>query len=260
MRSAETEPLLAVTGAVRHLGGIAAVNGATLAVAEGSITALVGPNGAGKTSLFHLVAGTLRPETGTIRFGGHSIGGRPAPSIARLGLRRTFQTPRPFRGLRVLENVMVGCEPNLGERLWRVFASPLRVRGREAEVEALSREMLAVVGLEAHADKLAGTLSGGQLKLLELARALVAEPRLILLDEPMAGVNAALGEQILEHMLAFRERRGTTFFVIEHDLDFVTRASDHVIVMNEGAVIAEGTAKAMWANERVVEAYVGQRP
>src|SRR5439155_26854350 len=179
--------------------------------------------------------------------------------IARAGLVRTFQTPRALTRMTVVENVLLAAPRHPGERLTGVLARPRAARRREAEARRRAAELLALVRLDGEADALAGTLSGGQRKLLDLVRALMAEPRLLLLDEPMAGVTPALRGELLEHILALRERDGVTLLIVEHDLDFVMRASDRVVVMNDGRVIADGTPDEVRADERVVDAYLGAR-
>jgi neutral amino acid transport system ATP-binding protein len=249
--------MLQVEGLVKHFGGVPAVDGASLAVEQGSITALIGPNGAGKSSLFNLLTGFLRPERGAVLFEGRRIDRLPAHRIARRGLVRTFQTARALTRMTVLENVLLSAPDQPGERLWQVVTTPRAVRRRERQIEPRARELLALVRLDGLAHDYAGTLSGGQRKLLDFVRVLMAEPRLVLLDEPLAGVNPALGEQLLEHVLALREERGLTFFVIEHDLEAVLRASDTVVVMNEGKVIASGSPDHVRSDDRVVDAYLG---
>ena len=242
---------------VRAFDGVRAVDGATLEVGAGSITGLIGPNGAGKSTLFNCVSGFLRPESGRVLLDGKRIDARAPHRIARAGLVRTFQTPRALTRMTVLENVALAAPRNDGERLGRGYGR--RARGRERSARARAGELLALVRLDGHADALAGTLSGGQRKLLELVRALMVEPRILLLDEPMAGVSPRLRVELLEHILALRERDGVTLLIVEHDLDFVMRASDRVIVMNDGRVIAEGSPDEVRVDERVVDAYLGTR-
>jgi ABC-type branched-subunit amino acid transport system ATPase component len=246
---------LAVEEVMRRFGSVRAVDGATLAVDAGSITGLIGPNGAGKSTLFNCISGFLRPQGGRVLLDGRRIDRRPAHRIARAGLVRTFQTPRALARMTVLENVVLAAPRHPGERLG------LAPAGRRREQEALTRaaELLELVRLDGHAGALAGTLSGGQRKLLDLVRALMAEPRILLLDEPMAGVSPALRVELLEHILELRQRDGITLLIVEHDLDFVMGACDRVIVMNNGRVIAEGTPDEVRRDENVVDAYLGAR-
>ena len=248
---------LQVHEVVRAFDGVRAVDGASLEVEPGSITGLIGPNGAGKSTLFHCISGFLRPQSGRVLLDGKRIDGRAPHRIARAGLIRTFQTPRALTRMTVLENVMLAAPNHPGERLGGSLAP--RARRREREVTVRAAELLELVRLDGHSDALAGTLSGGQRKLLELVRALMAEPRILLLDEPMAGVSPTLRVELLEHILALRRRDGITLLIVEHDLDFVMRASDRVIVMNDGRVIAHGSPDEVRADERVVDAYLGAR-
>jgi len=246
-------PLLDVRDVAHAFGGVRAVDGATFDVEAGSITGLIGPNGAGKSTLFNCISGFLRPRSGRVSMDGRRIDRLPAHRIARAGLVRTFQTPRALIRMTVAENVMLATPRHPGERLGRLG------RSREREAEARTAELLALVGLDGHAQALAGTLSGGQRKLLDLIRALMAEPRLLLLDEPMAGVNPTTRVQLLQHIRDLRDRDGITLLIVEHDLDFIMGASDRVIVMNDGRVIADGTPEEVRGDERVVDAYLGAR-
>jgi branched-chain amino acid transport system ATP-binding protein len=251
--------LLEVREVTRSFGGVRAVDGVSFDVVAGSITALIGPNGAGKSSLFNIISGFLRPEQGTVRFSGSAIHRRPPHRIARAGLVRTFQTPRALTKMSVLENVLLAAPRHGGERLARVFATPRSARAQEAAAEREARRLLALVRLDHQADSYAGTLSGGERKLLDFARVLMTEPRMILLDEPMAGVNPTLAGQLLEHMLAVREESGLTFLLVDHDLDLVMRACDTVVVMNEGRILSTGTPDDVRRDERVIDAYLGTR-
>jgi ABC-type branched-subunit amino acid transport system ATPase component len=253
-----TASLLSIEGVCKRFGGVAAVNDTGFAVMEGSITALIGPNGAGKTTMFNLVSGFLRPDRGAISFAGRSIERQRADLVARAGLVRTFQSPRVLTRMSVLDNVMLAAKNQPGERLWMSWLAPRTVARRELEVRARAREVLALVRLGHMADAYAGTLSGGQRKLLDLGRALMVEPRMILLDEPMAGVAPPLVRELVEHIETLRTRLGVTVCVIEHDMDVVMTISDRVIVMDEGRVIAEGTPDEIQQNERVIEAYLGR--
>jgi ABC-type branched-subunit amino acid transport system ATPase component len=252
-------PLLQIECIVRRFGGIHAVDGATFEVEAGSITGLIGPNGAGKTTAFNVISGFLRPHSGTITFDAKHIERQPAHMIARAGLVRTFQIPRVLTRMSVLENVQLAATRQPGEILGAALFAPRAVSRREREVRDEAMQMLELVRLSRLASDYAGTLSGGQRKLLELARALMTRPRMILLDEPMAGVAPTLALQLLEHILELRATRGTTFLVIEHDMEAIMAISDRVIVMDEGRVIAIGSAAEVQQNERVIEAYLGRR-
>ena len=249
--------ILRVDGVTKHFGGVPAVDGASFGVERGSITALIGPNGAGKTTLFNVVSGFIRAERGRVQFEGRGVERLPAHRIARRGLVRTFQGPRALRRMTVLDNLLLAAPRQPGERLWRVLATPRAVRRREREVEQRARELLALVRLERHARAYAGTLSGGERKLLDFARVLMVEPKLVLLDEPLAGVNPTLGAQLLDHVRALRDEQRITFLLIEHDLEAVMATSDRVVVMNEGQVIAEGDPERVRSDERVIDAYLG---
>ncbi len=245
--------LLEVLDVAHAFGGVRAVDGASFDVEEGSITGLIGPNGAGKSTLFNCVSGFLRAQSGRVTLDGRRIERLSPHRIARAGLVRTFQTPRALTRMTVAENVLLAAPHHPGEHLGR------RGARREREAQARAAELLALVGLDTHTDALAGTLSGGQRKLLDLIRALMAEPRLLLLDEPMAGVSPTLRVQLLQHIRELRDRDGITLLIVEHDLDFVMGASDRIVVMNEGRVIADGTPDEVRGDERVVDAYLGAR-
>lgn len=249
--------LLEVRGLTHRFGGLTAVDEVSFSLSEGCLTALIGPNGAGKTTLFNLVTGALRVQEGDVWFAGTRITGRRPDAIARLGLQRTHQNPRPFRALTVLDNVMLGAQHQVGEKAGRVFLTPRRVRRREHEIELAARELLELVRLADKADHLAGTLSGGQRKLLELARVLMGRPRMVLLDEPVAGVNPALREELRDAILLTHEEKKTTFVLIEHDLDLVGELGERLIVMAAGQVIADGDPSSTWSNPAVIDAYIG---
>ncbi len=248
---------LQVLEVVRTFGGVRAVDGATLDVEPGSITGLIGPNGAGKSTLFNCISGFLRPQAGRVLLDGMRIDRRAPHKIARAGLVRSFQTPRTLARMTVLENVMLAARQHGGERLGGALSPRARRRERAARAQAVA--LLELVRLDGHGQALAGTLSGGQRKLLDLVRTLMVEPRILLLDEPMAGVSPTLRVELLEHILALRDRDGVTLLIVEHDLDFVMRASDRVIVMNDGRVIAQGAPDEVRADERVIDAYLGAR-
>jgi neutral amino acid transport system ATP-binding protein len=241
----------------KEYGGLVAVDAATLSVEERSITALIGPNGAGKTTLFNVVSGFARADSGSVLLDGERIDGRSPHAVARRGLVRTFQTPKALTRMSVLENMLLAAPRQPGEHVWRLLATPRAGRAREREIRERALDLLRLVRLDGLADDYAGTLSGGQRKLLELTRALMTEPRLVMLDEPMAGVNPILGAQLLDRLEALREEQGLTFLLIDHDLEAVMSISDRVIVMNDGRVIAAGTPAEVRADQLVVEAYLG---
>jgi neutral amino acid transport system ATP-binding protein len=250
--------LLDVEEVVRTFGAVRAVDGASFAVEERSITGLIGPNGAGKSTLFATIAGSLKPDSGRIVFAGARIDRRSAYRVARAGVVRTYQAARVLTRMTVLENLLLASMGHPGERLTGVLLRPRAARAHERRTLERARELLALVRLESHARDYAGTLSGGQRKLLDLARVLMLEPSLVLLDEPIAGVSPALRVELLEHILAVRRDRNITFLIVEHDLDFVMQAADHVVVMNEGRVITVGTPDEVRTDEQVVDAYLGK--
>jgi neutral amino acid transport system ATP-binding protein len=241
----------------KSFGGIRAVDGATMDVKRGSITALIGPNGAGKTTFFNLITGFYRPDHGRATFDGREVQGRPPYVIARLGMVRTFQITKALAAMPVIDNMMLAAPDQPGESLRNVLFRPFAWRKREQEVHEQAIELLDVFNLTRLADHYAGTLSGGQRKLLELARALMAQPRFLLLDEPMAGINPTLGRRLLDHMQRLRAEEGVTFLFIEHDMEMVMNHSDRVIVMAEGRVIAAGEPQEVRSDRAVIDAYLG---
>jgi neutral amino acid transport system ATP-binding protein len=254
----EGRALLDVDGVVKRFGGIHAVDGASFGVAEGSVTALIGPNGAGKTTLFNVVTGFHRGDRGSVRFAGDEVLRMPAYAIARRGMVRTFQITKALAAMPVIDNMMLAAPDQPGERFRNLVLHPGMVRRREREVHEQAVELLDVFGLSKLADDYAGTLSGGQRKLLELARALMVRPVMILLDEPMAGVNPALTQSLLGHVTALRDE-GMTVCFVEHDMDVVMGISDWVAVMAGGKLVAEGPPYTIGRNRAVVDAYLGKR-
>jgi branched-chain amino acid transport system ATP-binding protein len=249
--------LLEVDEVVKRFGGIRAVDGATMKVSEGTITALIGPNGAGKTTLFNVVTGFYRGDRGSVIFDGRQVFGEAPYEIARKGMVRTFQITKALAAMPVVDNMMLAAPDQPGERFRNLILRPGAVREREREVRAQAMELLGIFNLTALADDYAGTLSGGQRKLLELARALMARPKLLLLDEPMAGINPVLGKRLLDHMQRLRQEYSVTFLFIEHDMEVVMNHSDRVVVMAQGQVIAEGGPDAVRRDKRVIDAYLG---
>jgi neutral amino acid transport system ATP-binding protein len=254
----DARPLLDIDEVVKRFGGIRAVDGATMGVREGAITALIGPNGAGKTTLFNVVTGFYRGDRGEVRFDGESVFGDPPYAIARKGMVRTFQITKALAAMPVIDNMMLAAPEQPGERFRNLVLHPGAVRAREDEVREQAMELLEIFNLTELADDYAGTLSGGQRKLLELARALMARPKLLLLDEPMAGINPTLGRRLLDHMQRLRQEEGVTFLFIEHDMEVVMNHSDRVVVMAEGKVIAEGEPDEVREDKRVIDAYLGE--
>jgi len=240
----------------RRFGGLSAVDNVTLLIPSRFITGVIGPNGAGKTTLLSLLAGQLRPHGGRILLDGGRIDGLPAHRLHTLGLARTFQIPRPFRRLSVLENLLLARPAQEGERLAAALFRPRRVAAAERGAMRRARALLEDLRLAEVADAPAGELSGGQHKLLELARALMASPRLLLLDEPCAGLNpAAIG--FLSETIARLRNDGMTFVIVEHNVDFVGRHCDDVVVMAQGRVLAQGAPDAVRRDPRVLDAFLG---
>lgn len=241
----------------RHFGGLHAVDGMSLVVPHGTLLGLIGPNGAGKSTLFHVLSGFLPPKGGQVRLQGADVTRLPMHRRARLGLVRTWQLTRPLARLTVLENLLLASGAQAGERAWAALVEIDRVAHEERSAVAKAREALAFFELAHLADAYAGVLSGGQRKLLELARALMADPKVMLLDEPVAGVNPKLARKILDKINLLRRDRGITFVVIEHDLETVFRYCDPIVVMAHGRKLAQGPADAIRADRAVVDAYLG---
>ena len=249
-------PILQIDRLIRRFGAVRAVDGVSFAMAAGTITGLIGPNGAGKSTLFSLIAGALRPHAGDIRFEGRRIAGLPPDRIFRAGLARTFQIPRPFPRMTVLENVMLAPLRQSGERFWNNWIRGGTVAREERVARERAMEILRLTRLAEHAGALAGQISGGQQKLLELARVLMVEPRLLLLDEPAAGVNPKLLETMMETIAALH-RRGISFLIIEHNMDVVMQMCRPIVVMARGRIIFEGEPDGVRRDARVLDAYLG---
>ncbi len=250
-------PALRVEGLAKFYGGVRAVDGASFEIPQGSITGLIGPNGAGKTTTFNMIAGADRPTAGTITFQGQDITGRATHELFHLGIVRTFQLPREFAKLTALENLMAAAPDQPGERILMNWLRPRAVRAREAAVLARAEETLGFLGLGHVRDVPAGNLSGGQKKLLELGRTMMTDARLVLLDEPGAGVNPTLMLKIAEMIRVLNRDRGYTFCIIEHDMDLIASLCDPVIVLAEGKVLTRGAMAAVREDPRVIDAYFG---
>ncbi len=240
-----------------HFGGIRAVDGASIEIAKGSITGLIGPNGAGKTTLFNVIAGHYAPTSGRVFLDGEDITGLPPHALFHKGLLRTFQIAHEFSTLTVRDNLMMVPGSQKGEKLWDVLLRPGEIRRQEAEIRAKADEVIEFLQIPQVADELAGNLSGGQKKLLELGRTMMVDAKIVFLDEVGAGVNRTLLNTIGDAILRLNRERGYTFCMIEHDMDFIGRLCDPVIVMAEGKVLAQGTVDEMKSDERVIEAYLG---
>ncbi|MEL6125222.1 MAG: ABC transporter ATP-binding protein [Pseudomonadota bacterium] len=240
-----------------HFGGIRAVNGASLDIAEGSITGLIGPNGAGKTTLFNVVAGHYRPTSGRVLLDGEDITGLPPHDLFHRGLLRTFQIAHEFSTLTVRDNLMMVPGGQIGESLWNAWFKGGEVKAQEADIRRKADEVIEFLEISHVADELAGNLSGGQKKLLELGRTMMVDAKIVFLDEVGAGVNRTLLNTIGDAIERLNRDRGYTFCMIEHDMDFIGRLCDPVICMAEGQVLAEGTAEEVKSNEAVIEAYLG---
>jgi len=253
----DSAPILEVEDVTKAFDGVRAVNRCNLSVRRGTITGLIGPNGAGKTTLFNLITGFLKPTGGRILFRGERIDGLPPHRIFHRGIVRTFQIPRELKTMTVLENLMLVPPDQAGEQIWNPWLFAFRVSRQERRIYEKALEVLEFVDLIHLRDDYAGNLSGGQKKLLELARTLMCDPEMILLDEPGAGVNRVLMRKLVENIETLRREVGITFFVIEHDMDLVTRLCNPVIVMSQGERLAEGSPEEIKQDERVLEAYLG---
>ncbi len=249
--------MISVKNIIKTFGGVKAVNGASLTIAEGSITGLIGPNGAGKTTLFNVIAGVYKPNSGTVMLGDQDITGLPPHDLFHLGVLRTFQIAHEFSSLTVRENLMMVPDHQSGETLFNVWFRGAKIREEEVEIGRKADEVIDFLQLTAVRNEYAGNLSGGQKKLLELGRTMMVDARVVFLDEVGAGVNRTLLKTIGDAILRLNRERGYTFCMIEHDMDFIGRLCDPVIVMAEGDVLATGTADEVKANPQVIEAYLG---
>ncbi|MFK7854691.1 MAG: ABC transporter ATP-binding protein [Granulosicoccus sp.] len=249
--------MIKVDNLTKMFGGFTAVNDASLHIKKGSITGLIGPNGAGKTTLFNVIAGVHPPSGGRVYLDGEDITGLPPHELFHKGMLRTFQIAHEFSSLSVRENLMMVPGSQAGETLWDVWFKGAKVRQEEEAIRAKAEEVIEFLEIAHVADELAGNLSGGQKKLLELGRTMMVDAKVVFLDEVGAGVNRTLLNTIADAILRLNKERNYTFCVIEHDMDFIGKLCDPVIVMAEGTVLAEGTLQEIKANEQVIEAYLG---
>ena len=251
----KVDPILVADNVSRQFGGLTAVDVSHVEIPRGKITALIGPNGAGKTTLFNLLTGFDKPTTGTWTFEGKTLAGVASYKVARLGMIRTFQLTKSLSMLSVIENMRLGAQQQAGERFLTALIRPLW-RAAENRITEKAEDLLKRFKLDAKRDDFAASLSGGQRKLLEMARALMAEPKLVMLDEPMAGVNPALTQSLLDHIKDLKSN-GTTVLFVEHDMHMVRHISDWVIVMAEGRIVAEGPPAQVMKDQAVIDAYLG---
>jgi len=250
--------ILQVDKLSKYFGGLAAVSNCSLKIKRGSITGVIGPNGSGKTTLFNLIAGNLKPTTGNVLFQDEDITGIPSYELFSKGLLRTFQIAHEFTNLTVLENLMMVPGNQSGEKLTNALFNPKIVNQEEVKIKEKALEVIEFLNLKQLSKELAGNLSGGQKKLLELGRTMMVDAKLVLLDEVGAGVNRTLLKDIGSAILRLNKEKGYTFCMIEHDMDFINRLCDPVIVMSEGSVLFKGTSDEVKNNEQVIESYLGR--
>jgi len=251
----KVDPILVADNVTRQFGGLTAVDVAHLEIPRGLITALIGPNGAGKTTMFNLLTGFDQPNSGTWSFDGKNLAGVAPYKVARLGMIRTFQLTKSLNLLKVIDNMRLGAQDQPGEGFLKSFLRPIWKK-REAEISERADGLLKRFKLDEKREDYAASLSGGQRKLLEMARALMGKPQLVMLDEPMAGVNPALTQSLLEHIRGLKND-GTTVLFVEHDMHMVRNISDWVIVMAEGKIVAEGPPAQVMKDQAVIDAYLG---
>jgi branched-chain amino acid transport system ATP-binding protein len=249
--------MITVENLHRHFGGFRAVDGSSIEIEEGSITGLIGPNGAGKTTLFNVIAGVLSPTSGTVTMGGEDITGMQPHELFHKGLLRTFQIAHEFSSMSVLENLMMVPGGQTGETLWNTWFGRKRIADEERALTAKACEVLEFLTIDHLKDEKAGHLSGGQKKLLELGRTMMVDAKIVFLDEVGAGVNRTLLNTIGDAILRLNKERGYTFCMIEHDMEFIGKLCNPIIVMAEGKVLTKGTIDEIKANEQVIEAYLG---
>ena len=252
----EAHALLEVRNLCKSFGGHQVVKQVSFSLASGAIGGLIGPNGAGKTTVFNCLTGFMPAQSGTVHLDGRSIGGLASSAVFAAGLARTFQIPRPFPEMTVLDNVMLAPRAQIGERFWNNWLQAGAVSAQERQTKEAARHWIDFVGLSNLETQAARILSGGQRKLLELARVMVAQPKIVLLDEPAAGVNPALLDQIVDKVRVLNAQ-GTSFLIIEHNMDLVATLCDPVMVMAQGQLLITGTAASVLSDPQVVEAYLG---
>ncbi len=254
----ESDMILRVENLEKHFGGITAVDGASFEVERGTLTGLIGPNGAGKSTTFNCITGMHTPDGGSVVFDGRDITGREPNQVAQAGLGRTFQIPRELAEMTVLENLMVAPLNQGGESLWRSVTPRFRSQVKQDEEALLEEawETLEFFDIDHLAEENAGSLSGGQRKLLELARVLMTDPEMVLLDEPFAGVNPTLESKLIDHIHQLR-KEGYTFLIVEHDMEIIMENCERILVMHQGDILADGTPAEIKADKTVVEAYLG---
>jgi len=252
-----SEYILEVENVKKRFGGVVALDGVTMKVRRNSMTALIGPNGSGKTTLFNVIAGVYKPDEGRVIFDGREITGMPPERIYHLGLVRTFQVPRMFKGMTVFENVLTAARHNPGEKYSK---SILRHIWEKIELQIASKavDTLELLKILHVARNLSSAISGGQMKLVELARGLMSDPKMLLLDEPAAGVNPTLAHEIFRFLTHLRDEKGMTMLIIEHRLDILFDYVDYVYVMHRGKIVAEGTPEEIVNNKVVVDIYLGE--
>ena len=250
--------ILYVDKVSKYFGGLAAVNNCSLKIKKGSITGVIGPNGSGKTTLFNLIAGNLKPSNGNVVFNNENITNIPSHELFSKGLLRTFQIAHEFTNLTVLENLMMVPSDQSGENLVTALINPKLVEKEEQKIKNKALEVIEFLNLKHLANELAGNLSGGQKKLLELGRTMMVDAKLVLLDEVGAGVNRTLLKDLGTAILRLNKEKGYTFCMIEHDIDFISRMCNPVIVMSEGSVLFEGTSEEVKKNEKVIDSYLGR--
>ena len=251
------EVVLTVSGLAKNFGGLHAVQDVSFEVESGAIVGLIGPNGAGKTTTFNMISGELVPSSGTVSLMGEDITGQRSDLLYHKGLMRTFQLSHEYARMTALENLAVAAPRQLGEDIFSSWLLGSRVKMREAEVVELARDTLQFLGLSSVEYELAGNLSGGQKKLLEIGRTMMNDSNLVLLDEPGAGVNPTLMRKVAEMIEKLNKERGYTFCIIEHDMDMIARLCGKVVVLAEGKVLTQGSMEEVRSDERVIDAYFG---